>query len=103
VASSFIRGALFRCFFEQTRVFAAGGVFDCRGIYHPLLASACFLGRDPKRRDEVIWVGGWIGVLDENSVLGIRRNAICELSILTILALLLLLLLWHSGDLQVAA
>lgn len=54
----FIRGALFRSFFAQTRVFAIGGVFDCRGIHYSLPASACFLGRDPKRRDGVIWVGG---------------------------------------------
>lgn len=47
-------------------------------------------------------MGGWIGVMNENSVLGIHRNATYELSSSAILGLLLLLL-GHSGDAKVAA
>ncbi|KAE9365927.1 hypothetical protein N431DRAFT_86884 [Stipitochalara longipes BDJ] len=66
VVSSFIRGVAVSLFFPATRVVAIGGVFDCRGIYHPVPASAFFLGRDPEGRDEVIcgWCGRELGSWD---------------------------------------
>jgi hypothetical protein len=60
----------------------SGGSSKDRGIlfFFFFNFSQCLLfgaGPNLKRRDEVMWVGVWVGVLEENSVLGNGRDASC--------------------------